>query len=295
MVVGTSIGAGMLAMPVATASLGFPGAIVFLVLTWALMTYTGLLMLEVNLWLPSGTNLISMSKATLGPIGELLAWLCYLLLLYCLLAAYTAGGSDVLHEFLSNDHLHLAPWMSSLLVVVLVAWVVFNGIGWVDFVNRYLMAIKIVSFGLLVVWVGPYIQAHRLFNMQLTLPIATLIIMVTSFGFSTIVPSLRGYFQDNVGVLRKVILIGSLIPLVCYGLWMWAIHGLLPSSGPNSLTAMVGQGETTLRLVAAVSNQTQSPLLTVFTNIFTSFSVMTSFLCVSLSLSDFLADGLNRP
>ena len=96
LVVGTSIGAGMLALPIATAQLGFLGSVVLLILCWFVMTMGALLLLEVNLWLPPNNNLITMAKATIGPYGQILAWIMYLLLLYSLICAYIAGGSDLL-------------------------------------------------------------------------------------------------------------------------------------------------------------------------------------------------------
>ena len=44
-VAGTTIGAGMLALPIASAGLGFNTAMVLIVGCWLLMTYTALLML----------------------------------------------------------------------------------------------------------------------------------------------------------------------------------------------------------------------------------------------------------
>ena len=89
LIVGTSIGAGMLALPVATAELGFLGSVIVLVACWLVMTASAFLILEVSLWLPQGTNLISMAGATIGPIGQLIAWLTYILLLYSLLCLYS--------------------------------------------------------------------------------------------------------------------------------------------------------------------------------------------------------------
>ena len=59
LIVGTTIGAGMLALPVATAQLGFWTSVGMLIGCWGIMTLCAFLFLEVNLWLPPNTNLIS--------------------------------------------------------------------------------------------------------------------------------------------------------------------------------------------------------------------------------------------
>ena len=93
LIVGTSIGGGMLALPVAMAKNGFFSSILFLTLCWGVMTLGALLILEVNLHLPPGSNLISMARLTLGWPGQVLAWILYLFLLYTLLARN--AGSNV--------------------------------------------------------------------------------------------------------------------------------------------------------------------------------------------------------
>lgn len=74
LIVGTSIGGGMLALPVAMASAGLGASILFLLLCWLVMTTAALLILEVNLRLPAGSNLVSMAKMTLGVPGQIIAW-----------------------------------------------------------------------------------------------------------------------------------------------------------------------------------------------------------------------------
>src|SRR3990167_3617578 len=107
LIVGTSIGAGMLALPIATAQLGFMGSLILLFACWFIMTAGAFTILEVNLWLPQNSNLISMARATIGPWGQIIAWVTYLLLLYSLLCAYIAGGSDLFHDLLLANKINI--------------------------------------------------------------------------------------------------------------------------------------------------------------------------------------------
>jgi tyrosine-specific transport protein len=59
----------MLALPLAIAQVGFFEASFFLLLSWFIMTVGALLLLEVNLYLPKGANIVSMAGKTLGPFG----------------------------------------------------------------------------------------------------------------------------------------------------------------------------------------------------------------------------------
>lgn len=78
LIVGTSIGGGMLALPVANAATGFWQSSLFLLICWAAMTLGALFILEANLYLPPGKHMVSMAASTLGGPGLLIAWLSYL-------------------------------------------------------------------------------------------------------------------------------------------------------------------------------------------------------------------------
>lgn len=97
-IAGTCIGAGMLAIPATVAACGFGLAVVLLFAIWGLMTLTALLLADVNLSMRDGTNFNLMAKQTLGRGGQIVTWVAYLLLLYSLTAAYTAGGILIINE-----------------------------------------------------------------------------------------------------------------------------------------------------------------------------------------------------
>src|SRR3990167_3066784 len=133
LIVGTSIGAGMLALPIATAQLGFVGSLILLFSCWFVMTAGAFLILEVNLWLPQNSNLVSMAKATIGPLGQIISWITYLLLLYSLLCAYIAGGSDLFHNLFVASQIPIPTWGASLLFTLLFGFIVYLGIRSVDY------------------------------------------------------------------------------------------------------------------------------------------------------------------
>ena len=70
LIAGTSIGAGMLGIPLITGQAGLKPALLITVVTWIYMLMTGLLFLEVTLWMPKGSNVLSMAKRFLGPKGQ---------------------------------------------------------------------------------------------------------------------------------------------------------------------------------------------------------------------------------
>jgi len=292
LILGTAIGGGMLALPIATAEIGFLNALFLLFGCWLVMTLGAFLTLEVNLWLPPESNIISMAKATLGRPGQYLAWITYLLLLYSLLAAYIAGGGGFLHIHIASA-LALPSWFSTLLFTSLLSIVVYKGIHSVDYINRGLMFTKLGVYVLLVILILPFISTVNLVDGQLKYITASVTVVITSFGFAVIIPSLRTYFNSNIAQLRRAIFIGSLVPLICYFLWTLAIMGAIPREGSHGLLAILYSKSSSTNFASSLSLILQNKTITVIAQAFTSICLATSFLGAALCLSDFLADGFD--
>lgn len=293
LIVGTSIGGGMLALPLVTAEAGISVAALFLILCWMIMTTGALLMLEVNLRLPAGSNIISMAKATLGLPGQVVAWITYLFLLYTLLSAYISGGADVFTALLQKAHVILPSQITAVIFTVVFGFVIYGGIHTVDYVNRGLMFGKLGVYLLLVLIISPHIQWPNLQKGSASAITGSLMVLVTSFGFASIVPSLREYFHDDINSLRKVILVGSLIPLLCYILWEAIIMGVIHREGSDGLLALMNSEHATSGLNLALSHAVHNQWISGFFGFFTSICMITAFLGVSIGLFDFIADGLN--
>jgi len=291
LIVGTAIGGGMLALPIATAEAGFVNSLLLLFVCWFIMTVSALLVLEVNLWLPANTNIISMARMLLGRWGEVIAWVSYLLLFYSVLAAYMAGGGDFLSSLLHSLGLRIPSWVAIFLFSGVLTYVVYRGIHYVDYVNRGLMFGKFGIYLLLVMFLIPFISMSKLKEGNIAHLTSGATVMITSFTFANIIPSLRTYFHSDVIKLRKVILIGSLIPLVCYLFWNLTIMGILPRTGQHGLINMLHSQHSTSEFVTQLSKLLNSSFIALLARVFTSICLATSFLASVLSLSDFLTDG----
>ncbi|OGT41117.1 MAG: tryptophan/tyrosine permease [Gammaproteobacteria bacterium RIFCSPHIGHO2_12_FULL_37_34] len=294
LVIGTTIGAGMLALPTSTAQLGFWGSTILLTSAWMVMTICSFLFLEVNLSLPTNTNIISMAGATLGRIGQAVAWVVYLLLLYSIICAYISGGGDLFQYLLSIRGIHASSAVASILFTFMFGLVVYFGMRSVDYVNRGLMVGKLGALFLLVLLIFPFVSPDKLMGGQLKYitSSSSITVAAVAFGSLLIIPSLRTYFGEDVKSLRKAILIGTFIPLICYIAWNMVIMGVIPLNGNPGLVQMLTFANTNSALVSTLSSILNSKTISSLAQFFTSICMATSFLSVSLSLSDFLADGL---
>lgn len=289
MIVGTSIGGGMLALPMAVAVGSYVHSSVLFVFMWLLTLLAALYLLEVNLWFPDGANLISMARKTLGRTAEVVTWIFYLLLLYTLLSAYTAGGADLMTQLQHHIGLASYPSINRSIFVLIMAVILYFGVYIVDRVNRVLMVLKLVLYVVLVVVLAPQVQAMNLWTGDLIKLKAAVLVVVTAFGYAGTVPTLRSYFKGNVRLLRASIVIGSMIPLICYLLWNFVVGGTVRAT---ELLSWSHDPQPVTQLTQSLAAIVNSAWFTTAAQLFTTLCISTSFLGVGIGLTDFIADGL---
>lgn len=291
MIIGTSVGAGMLALPIATAHEHFYITLLLMIFSWIIMTIGAFAILEVNLWFKPGANLISMVDKTLGVYAKQITWIIYLLLFYSLLCAYLSGSSDILQGLLRSAHINLPKSFSTVLALLLLSFMVIRGVGTVDVMNRFFMGTKLLVYIILIIAIMPYISLTALTQGNYILKSDSLMLMMTSFGFASIVPTLRVYLENHVSNLKKVILLASVLALMIYLCWTISVQGLLPRQGNHGLLAMLASKEPNSLLMQSLYLVLHNPFLGVFAKIFISICAVTSFLGVALCMTDFIADG----
>lgn len=290
LVSGTAIGAGMLALPVICSFGGFFPSIFLIVLAWAFLFATSWLLLDVNLSFRGEVNLVSMVGRSLGWGGKIICWIAYLLLLYSLTAAYIAGSTPLfLNAIQSLTGWLLPTWAGPFPLLFLFGIFVYLGTQSVDRINRILMLGLVLAYLFLIASLPSHIKTSFLFHIDLKASLVAIPVIITSFGFHIIIPTLTTYLDHDVKKLRLTLLIGSLIPLLVYTIWNFLILGVVPIDGSNSLSSAWIKGETG---VAPLVQILQSPSIIAVAKTFSLFAIITSFLGVSLSLSDFLTDGL---
>ena len=294
MILGTCVGAGMLAIPIVSAHESFKVSMLLLIAAWACMTIGAFAVLEVNLWFKPGSNLITMAQGTLGAWGKMITSLVYLLLMYSLICAYLSNASGIIQTFIGFAHIHVSRTTATIITLALLGAIVFKGMGAVDIANRVFMGLKLFIFVLLVFVLAPQLHVEKLLGGDLSIKNSVFIVMVTSFGYATILPTLRQYLDSDRKSLQLIVLIGSLVPFVIFFIWLLVVQGTLPRAGENSLIAMSTSDNSSTLLMQAITRIAQYSWMKFVASIFVSVYVLTSFLCVSIGLADFIADGLNK-
>lgn len=293
LVAGTCIGGGMLALPVATGISGFIPSTLMMTLCWLAMTASALLLLEVNLWMKEGAHIITMASTILGPIGKIVSWCVYLFISYASIVAYTAaGGSLIINGAHRLFDLDLSKEWGCLLFITFFGGVIYLGNRIVGRVNTILFLAMIAAYFALVGTGISEVKTILLKHMHWSTSFLAIPLLLTTFSFQTMLPSLTPYLQRNARALRWSIIAGTTLTFIVYLIWQWMVLGIVPISGPNSLIKALEVGEPVTQFLR---EHVQSQWVSVIAEYFAFFALITSFLGIALGLFDFLSDGLKIP
>ncbi|ENM3753685.1 tyrosine transporter TyrP [Vibrio cholerae] len=285
-IAGTSIGAGMLSIPLVSAGIGFGISAIILLGYWCLMTYTALLMIEVHQHADSKATLHTLAKQFLGQKGKYIATLAMFFLFYSLCAAYTAGGGANLTIRLNElTGIEIPTYLGSIIFAFLVAAMVTAGTQLIDKVNRFLFGLMMLLMILVLMSLSPNITRTYLASapMGYGLIFVALPVVFTSFGFHGSIPAIVSYLDGNSNNLKKAMYIGSCIPLIVYIFWLMCTLGV---AHQDELSQITGLGA----MITVLSTTLANSKLSLLIGFFADLALITSFLGVSLGLFEFIRD-----
>jgi tyrosine-specific transport protein len=281
LIAGTTIGVGMLALPVATGPGGFVPSMIIYLICWAFMLCTGLLLLEVSLWMPKDSSFISMAEKILGPIGRNIFWVVYLFLFVTVMIAHAAGGGSVLLDITGWN---MPNWAAVVIYSSVLAPVVYLGARSVDRINMILISGVVISYLAFLLVSLDKVDTKLLSYANWSKAWFALPILFTAFTYQVIIPTLMTYMERNAKKIRLAIFLGSSIPLVIYLVWELVILGIIPY---QDLTEAGKQGQNAIGPMKQLI-----PKVFQIGRFFAFFALTTSFIPLALSFFDFLADGL---
>lgn len=290
LVSGTMIGAGMLAMPLTSAGIGFGFTLALLFGLWALLTFTALLFVELYQTAESDAGIGTLAEQYFGKFGRVIATAVLIIFLYALIAAYISGGGSLLSGLLPEG---FSDKISILLFTVIFGAFIVIGTHSVDKINRVLFFVMLATFAVVLALMLPEIKFDNLLAMPIdnALIISASPVFFTAFGFHGSIPSLNKYLGGNVKALRISILVGSAITLGAYILWQLSTHGLLTQ---NDFLQILKEDATLNGLVKATLAITGSNVIASAVKLFSTLALVTSFLGVGLGLLECIEDLLKR-
>lgn len=294
LIAGTAIGAGMLGLPLSIGASGFYNSLSLFFLSCVLMVIVAFLLMELYMWFDEEINITTAAKITLGRVGEVAGSLSFLWLLLSINAAYISGGSDLVASLLPSGLEGFSKPVIGGIFVSVLGLFVYLGTGTVDFINRFMMIGLFGSYFTLVVLSIPHIDTSLYAQGDTKYLTYTWPVVITSFAFQFVIPTLKSYMNNDTRALGWSIVIGTIIPLVFFLVWVSVILGVLPYSGIEGISGLLGTEHEVSGLSVALQMKVGNAIIPNAVRFFSIFALITSLFGVSLSLCDYFSDLLHQ-
>lgn len=285
-IVGSALGAGILAFPVVTSIAGYLPSLIWSVVVAVALGKTALLLAERTIEMGGNAHIPTLCRRAIGARFEKFVLLMILMHYGALLVAYSSVGAALAKSFLGLSDRSL--WRQEALYFALIAILSLLRPKIFFLVNSLMtLALALSYFGLLGSgWdlVKPInLTAHHFSLSCFTLPI-----FFSAFGFHSVIPSMCRFCQFDQKLIRKAVWSGIFVIWLVVILWQTLVMGAVDLA---SLQQLLHRGEPATSALARFGHR---PAITYFAQLFALFAVITSHTGVIFALRDFCTDFLRH-
>ncbi|MBT3257927.1 MAG: tryptophan/tyrosine permease [Deltaproteobacteria bacterium] len=286
-VTGNMLGAGILALPIKTGLSGFIPSVLGILLMWALMLSTAMILAGQKSLTESKTaDLPTFFQKELGTVGKWITVVANMIILYGLLVAYISGTESVVQGLFTK------PVSTPLVMIcffLVATFLTLFGMKLMRKGNAVIMILMWVTFGTLVFYCAQHVETPRLrFTDWQYLP-ASLPVVVTAFHFHNIIPSICRNMDFDQRAIRKAMFLGTFIGLIMNLIWVCVVIAALPLDGPGTdtvLAAFHGNQPATVPL----SHLLESRAFTISALVFALLAMTAAYMANGTALTSFIRD-----
>ncbi|MEH2177777.1 amino acid permease [Nostoc sp.] len=294
LIAGTTVGAGILALPAVTLPSGIVPSTSGLIAVWLYALVSGLLVAEVTLNTmrtkghPS-IGFLGVVEKILGKLGAQIAGGAYLFMHYALLVAYITEGGEILRAAAAKVWgMQILPtWVGTMAFTLLFGGIMYLGREkFIEKLNSAFVGIVIVSFLGLLFLGGRHIQSTQLLFQNWSALGSAISVMSVALFFQNVVPLVVKQLEGDACKIRQSIFIGSVIPLIMFLAWNAVILG---SVSPDMLHS-TSDGTRVFDPLQILRGGGAGQWLGVLVSIFSEFAIVTSFIGFVYGLLDLFKD-----
>ena len=232
LVAGTTIGAGVLALPAATVSSGFLPSTGALILSWVYMTISGLLLAELSLNRIAetgrpGSGILDLYNRYLGENTRWLGSAAYFFLHYVVMTAYISQGGSNLASLMGAYGVSSQAGQT-LFAVTSGSFLYLASQNQAEKVNNLLVFGVFATFLGLVACGVPTVNFAELVSSTHTHPenvLSAAPILFLSLVYQNIVPTVVNQLEGDRTKIMKAIIGGTFAPLIMFIMWNAIILG----------------------------------------------------------------------
>jgi tyrosine-specific transport protein len=286
LIAGNLLGAGILGLPINTGLSGvLPSLLAMMIYCGAMYFSAVVLAREAVAQQREDFNYPSLYREHLGAAGKWVAILANLLILYGLLTAYLTGAASiVVHQLYVS-----VPGPAALLGIFLVlSGLTLLNVGFIQKYNTVLILVLGISFVCLVMLAAARMQPSRLAYMDWRYLPAAVPIVLTSFHFHNIIPTICFRLDWDERAVRRTMAMGMLLGFLMNIIWVAVGVGAVPlAAGSNSLRFAFLHS---LPVTVLLEHEIHTRMFTICAMSFALIAIVTSFIANGLGLLGFLED-----
>ncbi|KAI3470450.1 hypothetical protein Pfo_027113 [Paulownia fortunei] len=235
LIIGTSIGSGILALPKKTSPAGLLPSSISITVCWAFLLIEALLLVEINVGLHRKKkmkveddeleviSIRTMAQETLGEWGGALATVTYVFLGYTSVIAYCSKSGEILHHLTDFPESISGVFFASFFTILISV----GGTRATDQVNQWLTVSMIgllIAIEVLAVLFGGWSGFEGGGDWE-KIP-ATLPVMIFTLVYHDLAPVLCAYLEGDLKRIRASVFLGSVVPLLVLLIWEAIALGL---------------------------------------------------------------------
>jgi len=262
---GTVIGAGILGIPYVISKSGYLIGLTEIIVLGLVVLLMYLYLERITRETKGHHQLTGYAEIYLGKKGKILMWISMLIGIYGAIIAYYIGMSKSLSALFGGS-----PIIYGIIIFIITTTIINKGIHIVKNYELYLGIITVAIIVLISVLLIPNIDINNLATVDFKNIFAPYGIILFAFLGAAAIPEMKEELQRNKKMLRKAVIIGSLIPLLTYIIFAFAVVGT--TGAATTQVATIGLGEKIGFHMLWMGN------------LFAIFAMSTSFLTLGLAL-----------
>jgi tyrosine-specific transport protein len=297
LVAGTMVGAGVLALPSATAPVGFLPSTAAMGVGWFYMTISGLLIAELSINRlgqsgKPGKGMLDLFEDSLGPRWSKIGSLAYFGLHYCLLVAYIAQGGANLNALTGLENLGLPSGIPQASFAALCAVGLYSAKpSAVEKVNNLFVFTLATAFAAIIGLGARTADFSSLLDLSNQHPenvLDAFPIIFLSLVYQNIVPTIVNQLEGDRTKITKAIIGGTTIPTLMFLAWNAVVLGNVDPSAATSIDPVA-------LLQASASTGSGNAVLGILVSTFSTLAIVTSLIGFVYGLLDAWTDVFRLP
>jgi len=236
--VGTTIGAGVLGIPFVASRVGFFVALAYIIFLGLIILMVNLYLGEVALRTRKSHQIAGYAKKYFGNPGRVLTEFAVIFGIYSALVAYMLGIGESL-SFLFFDNTSYGVYMGALTGLVMSGFL-WSGLEGLKRFERFGVSIILLLFVSIFLVFVKDVRIENLVTLNLShvfLPFGVVLFALTSFHA---IPEINIVIKKNKKLMKKILITGSIISMTLYAFFTLVVVGSQGIQTPEVATLALG-------------------------------------------------------